>query len=105
MPKFILAYHGKPDIQSKEDGAAHMVQWKTWSQGLGDAVVDPGMPVSASMTVSQEGVIDGGGANPLSGITIIQAETMDEAIQMAQGCPHLSGTGTIEIAQAMEMDM
>ncbi len=105
MPKFILAYHGKPDIQSKEDGAAHMVAWKAWSQGLGDAVVDPGMPVGMSKTITSTGVEENGGSNPLSGITIIQAETMDDAIAMAAGCPHLSGTGTIEIAQAIEMDM
>lgn len=105
MSKFILAYHGKPEIQSKEDGAEHMKKWKEWSQGLGDAVVDPGMPASTSMTVSNDGVTDGGGSNPLSGITIIQAETMEDAIDMVKGCPHLSGTGTVEIAQAMEMDM
>lgn len=105
MPKFILAYHGKPDIRSKEQGAEHMQKWKDWSLGLGDAVVDPGMPVGASMTVSKDGVTDGVGANPLSGITIIQAETMEVAIGMVKGCPHLSGTGTIEVAQAMEMDM
>jgi len=105
MPKFILAYHGKPDIQSKEQGAAHMQNWKKWSQGLGDAVVDPGMPAGASMTISKDGVADGGGANPLTGITIIQAETMEAAIYLTKGCPHLSGTGTIEVAQAMEMDM
>jgi hypothetical protein len=105
MPKFILAYHGKPDIQSKEEGADHMKKWKEWSKGLGDAVVDPGMPAGASMTVSKDGVTDGGGANPISGITIIQAETMEDAVGMVKGCPHLSGTGTVEIAQAMEMGM
>lgn len=105
MPKFVLAYHGKPDIQSKEDGAAHMAAWKVWSAGLGDAVVDPGMPVGMSKTISVGGVKDDGGSNPLSGITIIQAATMDEAITMAQGCPHISGSGTIEVAEAMEMDM
>ena len=106
MPKFILAYHGKPDIQSKEQGAEHMQKWKEeWNQGLGDAVVDPGMPAGASMTVSKDSVTDGGGANPLSGITIIQAESMDDAIGMVKNCPHLSGTGTIEVAQAMEMEM
>ncbi len=105
MPKFVLAYHGKPDIQSKEDGAAHMAAWKAWSAGLGDAVVDPGMPISASKTITAAGVEDGGGSNPLSGITIIQAETMEEAIAMAKGCPHISGSGTIEVAEAMQMDM
>lgn len=105
MPKFVLAYHGKPDLQSKEAGAAHMVAWKAWSAGLGGAVVDPGMPVGASRTVTANGVQDGGGANPLSGITVIQAETMDDAIALVKDCPHLSGTGTIEIAEAMTMEM
>ena len=105
MAKFVLAYHGKPDIQTKEDGAALMVAWKAWSAGLGDAVVDPGMPVGASMTVTAKGVEEGGGSNPLSGITIVQADTIEEAIAMAKGCPHLSGTGTIEVAEALQMDM
>ncbi|RLJ41842.1 hypothetical protein BCF46_2812 [Litoreibacter meonggei] len=105
MTKFVLAFHGKPDFQSKEEGAAHMVAWKAWSDGLGDAVVDPGLPVGPSMTVTATGVEEGGGSNPLSGITIIQADTMEQAIAMAKGCPHLSGTGTIEVAEAMQMDM
>ena len=105
MPKFVLAYHGKPDIQSKEDGAAHMVAWKAWSAALGDAVIDPGMPVGMSKTITATGVEDGGGTNPIAGITILQADTMDDAIPMARDCPHLSGSGTIEIAEALKLDM
>lgn len=105
MPKFVLAYHGNPDIKSKEEGAAHMAAWQAWSAGLGDAVIDPGMPVGVSKTITATGVEDGGGSNPLSGITIIQAANMDEAIAMAKDCPHISGSGTIEVAEAMDMEM
>lgn len=105
MPKFVLAYHGKPDINSNEEGVAHMAAWRAWSAGLGDAIVDPGMPVGPSKTITATGVVDGGGSNPLSGITIIQADTMEEAIVMAKDCPHVSGDGTIEIAEAMDMEM
>lgn len=105
MTKYILAYHGKPDIQTKEQGADHMAAWQAWMAGLGDAVVDPGMPVSISKIVSVTGVADNGGANPLTGITIIDVPTMEEAIEIAQRCPHVSGDGTIEVAQAMLMDM
>ncbi|MEH6548179.1 MAG: hypothetical protein V7701_17220 [Sneathiella sp.] len=105
MPKFVLAYHGSPQFKTKEEGTAHMVAWRQWSQGLGDAVVDPGMPIGASKTVSATGVEDGGGANPLAGITILQAETIDAAVAMAQACPHLDAGGTIEVAEAMEMEM
>jgi hypothetical protein len=69
-------------------------------------VVDPGLPCSQSKTINQNGsVSDGGGSNPLSGITIIQAARMDAAVAMAKGCPHLSAGATIEVAQAMDMEM
>ncbi len=105
MPKFVFAYHGGHQFKTQEEGAAHMVKWQAWSAGLGDAVVDPGMPFSGSKTVSAGGVADDGGANPLSGITIIQAETMEEALEMAKSCPHVNIGGTIEVAQAMDMQM
>ena len=105
MPKYLLIYHGKPDIQSPEDGVRHMAAWKAWSSGLGAAVVDPGLPVGPSKTITPNGVEDGGGPNPASGMTVLQANTIDDAIALAKDCPHLSGTGTIEIAEAMEMEM
>ena len=105
MPKYLLIYHGNPDIQGPEEGAKHMAAWKAWSAGLGDAVVDPGLPVGPSKTITASGVEDHGGSNPASGMTVLQADNMDDAVAFAQGCPHLSGTGTIEIAEAMQLDM
>jgi len=105
MPKFIFAYHGGHQFKSKEEGMAHMTKWKAWTASLGAALIDPGMPVMGSKTVSADGVADGGGSNPLSGISIVQAETMDEALDMAKPCPHLEISGTIEVAQAMDMEM
>lgn len=105
MPKFLLIYHGKPDIQSPEDGAKHMEAWKAWTSGLGAAAVDPGLPVGPSKTITPNGVEDHGGSNPASGMSVLQAASMAEAIALAKDCPHLSGTGTIEIAEAMTLDM
>ncbi len=105
MPKFLLAYHGGHNFKSKEEGMEHMTKWQAWSTGLGDAVVDPGMPVGPSKTVSADGVTEGGGSNPLSGITILQADTIEAACEMAKACPHVDIGGTIEVAQAMDMEM
>jgi hypothetical protein len=63
------------------------------------------MPVGASKTVSSDGLADGGGSNPLSGITILQADTIEAACEMAKACPHVNIGGTIEVAQAMDMEM
>ena len=105
MPKYLLAYHGTPKFETPEDSKNHMQDWQAWSAGLGDAVVDPGMPVGISTTVTPDGIVEGGGSNPLSGITIVQADTLAGALKMAQSCPHVTAGGTIEVAEAMNMEM
>ena len=105
MLKFILAFHGGKSFETKEQGAEHMKKWRDWTTSLDDAIVDPGMPISTSKTVSSSGVINDGGSNPLSGITIIQANDIEEAVKMAEKCPHIDIGGTIEVAQAMQIEM
>ncbi|OIQ38672.1 MAG: hypothetical protein BM560_18650 [Roseobacter sp. MedPE-SWde] len=106
MPKFVLAYHGHPDVNTPEEGAKMMAAWKAWMAGLGTAALDPGLAVGPSKTVLSDGAVaEGGGANPLSGYTVIEARDMDAAIELVRGCPHLSGSGTIEVAPDLELDM
>ncbi len=102
MSNYIFAYHGGKRPETPEAGAELMARWKAWMGGLGDALVNPGNPVGKSKTVSSGGVSDDGGSNPLSGFSIVKADSMDAALEMAKGCPHLDH-GTIEVAEAMEM--
>ena len=102
MSEFIIAYHGGKKPESPEAGAELMARWQGWIEGLGAAMVNPGTPVGMSKTVSSSGVADDGGANPLSGFSIVQADSLDAAIDMAKGCPHLE-MGTVEVAELLEM--
>ncbi len=102
MPNYVLAYHGGKKPETPEEGAKHMARWKDWLAGLGDAVVNPGTPLGKSKTVSTDGVTDDGGPNPLGGFTIVTADDMDAALEMAKACPFVE-MGTIEVAQVMEM--
>jgi hypothetical protein len=79
-----------------------MAKWKTWVGGLGAAAVNPGSPVGKSKTVSSNGVSDDGGSNPLSGFSIVKADSMEAVLKMVKGCPHLDH-GTIEVAEVMDM--
>ncbi len=101
MPNYVLAYHGS---KRPKDGAQYMARWKTWMDGLGAAIVNRGVPVGKSKTVSASGVTDDGGPNPLAGFTIVKADNIEAAIGMAKQCPHLE-IGTIEVAEAMDMKM
>ena len=90
MPNFLLAYHGGSMPETPEAQATSMAQWTTWFAGLGAAVVDGGNPVSGAKVVAAGGkVADGGGANPISGYSVLKADSLDAAVKMAQGCPIL----------------
>ena len=104
MPNYAFAYYGEPNFGSPEEGARHMAKWGAWMSGLGDALVNPGTPFGKTKTVSSGGVSDGDGSNRLTGYSIVKAASMDAAIEMAKGCPHLEH-GTVDVAEAMEMGM
>ena len=104
MPKFVFVYHGGKQPESAEEGARMMAAWNDWFARMGEAVVDGGNPVGKSWTVHKGGVDDSGGANPISGYTLIQAADMPAAIAHARGCPMVQdGSGTVEVAQAMDI--
>lgn len=104
MPDFMLAYHGGKIPDTPEEGAKSMAAWEAWFKDIGENVVHPGNPVGMSKTVSATQVVDDGGANPLSGFTIIRADNMDAACKVAAACPMVAdGSGTAEVAQIMEM--
>ncbi|VAV98976.1 identified by similarity to GB:BAB50844.1, partial [hydrothermal vent metagenome] len=65
---------------------------------------DGGNPVGMSKTVTSSGVEDNGGANPLSGYTVVQADNIDAATALCKGSPHLNG-GTIEVAELLDIEM
>lgn len=103
MPTFVLAYHGGARPKTPAEGQAHQTRWRAWVAGLGDAMPEPELPLGASKTVSASGVADGGGVNPLLGISKVQAADLDAALQMAKDCPHLDLGGTIEVAEVWQM--
>lgn len=104
MANYIFAFHGGNKPKSPEEGAAIMAKWGAWMEGLGVAVVNPGAPVGQSSTVRAPGdVVDDGGSNPLSGFTIVQADDMAAAVEMAGACPILGNQGTVEVAEMLSM--
>ena len=57
-----------------------------------------------SSTVHPGGrVEDNGGANPISGYSLVEMADTDAAIAYAKGCPILEEGGSIEIAECFDM--
>jgi len=104
MAKYLFVYHGaKAPTEPSEAKAVHDA-WGAWFGALGAAVIDGGNPVGKSSTVKPDGSLaEGGGANPASGYSLIEASSLEDAHKKAKGCPLLKAGGSIEIAQAMDM--
>ena len=102
MPNFIIAYHGGEKPESPEEGAKQMEKWKAWVGSLGDAIVNPGTPLGMSKIVTSSSVSDADESNSLTGYSIVKADNMDAALDMAKSCPFLE-IGTLEVAEVMEM--
>lgn len=104
MAKFVFAYHGGSTPTNPADMKKLMDAWGAWFGSLGASVIDAGNPVGKSSTVKSDGkMVSGGGANPLSGYSLIEAKDLEDAHKKAKGCPLLKSGGTIEIAQAHDM--
>lgn len=102
MPNFIIAYHGGKEPENPEEGARQKEKWKAWVSSLGDAVVNPGTPLKGSRTLNANGVSEDGGSNALTGFSIVKADSMEAALEMAKKCPFLE-VGTLEVAEVVEM--
>lgn len=103
MPKFMIAYHGGDKPQSPEEGQAQMQAWKQWVTDLGDKIVNPGTPLPQSRLVTSSSVEEDQNPNAMMGFAIIQAENMDEAIEIAKSDPFLKMNGTIRLSEMMQM--
>jgi hypothetical protein len=104
MAKYLFVYHGGGHPANPAEAQEVMNAWGAWFGALGAAVIDGGNPVGKSYTVKPDGSLhDGGGANPASGYSLIEAASVEDAYAKAKGCPLLKAGGSIEFAQAMDM--
>jgi len=103
MEKFMIAYYGGNQPSSQEEGMAQMGKWKTWVEGLGEKVINPGTPLPVSKIVTSSTVKDDHDPNAMKGFAVVKAENMEAAVAIAQSDPFLENGGTIRVSQMMEM--
>ncbi len=106
MAKFVLMYTGGTMPESEAERAQVMSAWGAWFGGLGAAVADGGNPFTpTAKRIATDGqVSDGAVGTPATGYSILEAESQDAAVKMAQACPVLQGGSEItvyEIAPVM----
>ncbi|HEV2415447.1 MAG TPA: hypothetical protein VGX27_11605 [Candidatus Dormibacteraeota bacterium] len=105
MANFLLVYTGG-ETRSAEERQKVLPLWGAWMGQLGDKFVDPGNPIGHAKNVSNGGTVrDGAASSPAaSGYSILKADTLDAATELAKGCPILQSGGKVtvyEITPAM----
>jgi len=103
MGKYLFAYRGGMMADTDEQRQAVMQAWGEWFGKLGAAIVDPGNPFAGSTSVNGNG---GGSADSqLTGYSVITADSLDDAGALAEGCPVLSGGGSVDVYETIEVSM
>ena len=98
MTNYLFAFRGTLDPDSP---ATQEAVWRTWFARLGEAIVDWGHRVGHCTTVRAERP-----AHPapdsLTGYLVVRAESMDQATELAKGCPILPAGGSVEVGETFD---
>lgn len=88
-----------------EDGEKAMAEWGKWMDAHKGAIIDAGAPMGKTKRVSPQGIIDA--KNDVTGYSIVQAESHDEAAKIFQDHPHFGNLpgATIDVMEWVEMTM
>ncbi len=103
MGKYVLAYKGGAMAETPEAQREAMTQWMNWFGSLGDSIVDMGAPLGAAATVASDGSVSEGASDPLSGYSILTADSVADACDKAKGCPIINAGGSIEVYETIPM--
>lgn len=105
MAKYLLIYSGGSMPESEAEQAAVMQAWGAWFGGLGSALVDGGNPTTgkAKSIASDGSVSDGPVGAMASGYSIIEADSLDAAVQLAGNCPVLQGGAQITVFETFNV--
>jgi hypothetical protein len=103
MGKYVLAYKGGSVPQSEAEQQAVMAAWTSWFGDLGPAVADGGNPFSASTSVASDGSVSEGGGAQLTGYSVLEAQSLQAATQLAKGCPVLEAGGSVEVYETFDV--
>jgi hypothetical protein len=102
MGKYVLAYQGGSMAETSEAQEAAMQTWMGWFGTLGSAVVDGGNPFGASTAV-RANRSTGAASAGLTGYSVLEAESLEQAAKLAEGCPVLDAGGTVEVYETIAM--
>ena len=113
MKKYLVLYQAEGALSglsvaemfansTPEQMAAGMAAWKAWYEGTGGAVVDLGAPLDKSTTLT--GGSSASEKTAITGYSVLQAESIDDAVALLRGHPHFHMPGSsVQVLECVPM--
>lgn len=103
MAKFMISYIGGNQPATPEEGRQNFAKYQQWLNNLGDAALQPMNPLRDMHTVGPDGSVDSSSSTQMSGFTVVEAESIEQALEMAKACPFLDIGGSLEVSEMVQM--
>jgi hypothetical protein len=104
MANYVFMFSGGNGVSEDErEREAQYAQWGKWFAELGSAIVDGGAATGPAKTVGPGGSVSDGGSRAVTGYSIVSADSLDAAVQLAKGCPVLEIGGAVDVYEAIAM--
>jgi YCII-related domain len=107
MTTFVLAYRAPEKRLDEmlaalddEGRTAGLGAWRDWFETMGSSLVDQGNPVNDARTLGNCGP-----GTRIGGYSIISADDIDAAVEIARGCPSLERDGGVEVGEVLELSL
>jgi hypothetical protein len=107
MGRYIVLYYAPLGVAERfaratpDEAIKGMQLWVDWAQKLGTGLVDPGKPLGAAMRVTPRGATKTD--SDIIGMSILQAGSMDEALEMVKDHHHLHWAENCEMVVLEEL--
>jgi hypothetical protein len=103
VPNYLYVYYGgMSSTPTPEQQKQSMEIWTKWFEKLGKAMVEMGAPTKPGKTVTKAGARNTG-ASGVAGYSIIKANNLGAAVNLAKSHPDIQRGMKIEVYQIEEM--
>jgi hypothetical protein len=100
---YLLLYTGGKMPETPAEQQSVMGAWTSWFAKHGDAITDGGNPFTPqSKTIDAHGKVTDGSFAAASGYTLIKADSLDQAVEIAKGCPVLLGGAKVSVLETFD---
>lgn len=101
MKNYVYVYYDSSNAEASEEVAK---AWGAWFGQLGDKLVDAGNPFAGGGKAVEKSGVTTIENYPATGYSIVKAASLDEAVEMAKGCPLVgSDTAAIRVYETIPM--